>query len=44
MEGQPEQLIEDGMTAASARLHQLTITARHEKDFIGTPSLSLFNN
>jgi len=34
MEGQPEQLIEDAMTAASARVHQLTIATRHEKDFI----------
>jgi predicted nucleic acid-binding protein len=34
MEGQPEHLIEDAMTAASARVHQLTIATWDKKDFI----------
>ena len=34
MEGQSDQLIEDAMIAATARVHQLTIATRDEKDFI----------
>ena len=33
MEGKPGQLLEDGMIAATARVHGLQVATRNEKDF-----------
>lgn len=33
MEGKPGQLLEDGMIAATARVHGLRVATRNEKDF-----------
>jgi len=33
MEGKPEQLLEDAMIAATARVHALTVATRNERDF-----------
>ena len=33
MDGKPDQLLEDGMIAASARVHRLVIATRNERDF-----------
>lgn len=33
MEGKPNQLLEDAMIAATARVHQLAVATRNEKDF-----------
>ncbi len=34
MEGESNHLIEDAMIAATARVHQLTLATRNEKDFV----------
>ena len=34
MEGKPGQLLEDGMIAATARVHGLQVATRNEKDFV----------
>jgi len=33
MERQPQRLLEDVMIAATARIHQLTVATRNERDF-----------
>jgi hypothetical protein len=33
MEGKPDHLLEDVMIAATARVHQLTVATRNERDF-----------
>jgi toxin FitB len=33
MSGKPEQLLEDGMIAATARIHALVVATRNERDF-----------
>ena len=33
MEGKADHLLEDGMIAATARVHSLTVAARNENDF-----------
>jgi predicted nucleic acid-binding protein len=33
MEGKAERLLEDAMIAATARIHQLTVATRNERDF-----------
>jgi len=33
MEGRPTQLLEDGMIAATARVHRLTVVTRNTEDF-----------
>ncbi len=33
MEGKPNQLLEDAMIAATARVHQLIVATRNERDF-----------
>ncbi len=33
MEGRPDHLLEDVMIAATARVHQLTVATRNERDF-----------
>lgn len=35
MEGRPEQLLEDMMIAATARVHHLTLATRNVRDFAG---------
>jgi predicted nucleic acid-binding protein len=35
MDGQPDQLPEDAMIAATARIHRLTVATRNTKDFQG---------
>jgi toxin FitB len=35
MEGKPEQLLEDMMIAATARVHHLTLATRNVRDFTG---------
>ena len=33
MTGRPDQLMEDGMIAATARVHDLTVATRNQRDF-----------
>jgi predicted nucleic acid-binding protein len=33
MDHKPDQLLEDGMIAATARIHRLTVVTRNERDF-----------
>lgn len=33
MEGKPDQLLEDAMIAATARVHELIVATRNERDF-----------
>lgn len=44
MEGRPTQLLEDGMIAAAARVHRLTVVTRNTGDFrpFDVPSLNPF--
>ena len=35
--GKPDQLLEDAMIAATARVHELTVATRNEKDFARFP-------
>lgn len=44
MEGKSEALFEDGLIAATARIRQLTVVTRNEKDFahFGVPVLNPF--
>lgn len=42
MHGRPDRLIEDGMIAATAKIHNLTLVTRNVKDFTAF-SVKLFN-
>ena len=42
MSGKPNRLIPDAMIAATARLHQLIVASRNERDF-GQLSIQVFN-
>jgi predicted nucleic acid-binding protein len=44
MAGQPDHLLEDGMIAATARIHGLTVATRNERDFrpFGVASINPF--
>jgi hypothetical protein len=33
MDGKPDSLLEDGMIAATAKVHSLIVASRNEKDF-----------
>jgi hypothetical protein len=42
MDRKPDRLVEDAMIAATARVHQLTIATRNERDF-GQLGVQIFN-
>jgi len=42
MEGKPEQILEDAMIAATARVHSLTVATRNDRDFRAL-QVELFN-
>ncbi|MGH9629302.1 MAG: type II toxin-antitoxin system VapC family toxin [Bryobacteraceae bacterium] len=44
MDGRPQQLLEDAMLAATARVHRLTVVTRNTRDFapFGVPLLNPF--
>jgi predicted nucleic acid-binding protein len=46
MEGKADHLLEDAMIAATARVHQLTVATRNERDFasLRVPLLNPFKN
>jgi len=46
MEGKPDQLLEDGMIAATARIHRLTVATRNVRDFaaFAVPVLNPFRS
>ena len=46
MEGKADHLLEDAMIAATARVHQLTVATRNERDFacLRVPLLNPFQN
>lgn len=46
MHGRPDELIEDAMIAATARVHSLTVVTRNVRDFIvfGVPTLDPFRS
>ncbi len=46
MEGKPDQLLEDAMIAATAKVHQLIVATRNERDFarLGVPVVNPFQS